>query len=137
PVSDSRCVRSRGGDAEPHGRNRNPRRARGSRAGPSARPPAAMGRMRLSARLGLTPASEPPIDFGVMSAYPLLSTIGRLADYKSLDEADLPQLADEIREFLIDAVAKTGGHIGPNLGVVELTMAIHRVFDSPHDQIVF
>ncbi len=72
-----------------------------------------------------------------MSAYPLLSTIGRLADYKSLDEADLPQLADEIREFLIDAVAKTGGHIGPNLGVVELTMAIHRVFDSPHDQVVF
>ncbi|MCH7232940.1 1-deoxy-D-xylulose-5-phosphate synthase [Glycomyces sp. L485] len=68
---------------------------------------------------------------------PLLSSIGRLADFKSLDEADLPRLADEIREFLVDAVAKTGGHIGPNLGVVELTMAIHRVFDSPHDQIVY
>ena len=68
---------------------------------------------------------------------PLLSSIGRLADFKSLDEADLPRLAEEIREFLVDAVAKTGGHIGPNLGVVELTMAIHRVFDSPHDQIVF
>ncbi|WP_051325982.1 1-deoxy-D-xylulose-5-phosphate synthase [Glycomyces tenuis] len=72
-----------------------------------------------------------------MSAYPLLATIGRLADFKSLDEAELPRLADELREFLVDAVAKTGGHIGPNLGVVELTMAIHRVFDSPHDQIVF
>ncbi|GAB3644603.1 1-deoxy-D-xylulose-5-phosphate synthase [Glycomyces tarimensis] len=68
---------------------------------------------------------------------PLLSSIGRLADFKSLEEAELPRLADEIREFLIDAVARTGGHIGPNLGVVELTMAIHRVFDSPHDQVVF
>ncbi|GAB3239021.1 1-deoxy-D-xylulose-5-phosphate synthase [Glycomyces halotolerans] len=68
---------------------------------------------------------------------PLLASIGRLADFKSLDEADLPPLADEIREFLVDAVAKTGGHIGPNLGVVELTMAVHRVFDSPHDQVVF
>ncbi|WP_204745650.1 1-deoxy-D-xylulose-5-phosphate synthase [Glycomyces paridis] len=68
---------------------------------------------------------------------PLLSGIGRLADFKSLDEADLAPLADELREFLIGAVALTGGHIGPNLGVVELTMAIHRVFDSPHDQVVF
>ncbi|WP_035748232.1 1-deoxy-D-xylulose-5-phosphate synthase [Glycomyces sp. NRRL B-16210] len=68
---------------------------------------------------------------------PLLSGIGRLADFKSLDEADLPALAEELRAFLVDAVARTGGHIGPNLGVVELTMAIHRVFDSPHDQIVF
>jgi 1-deoxy-D-xylulose-5-phosphate synthase len=68
---------------------------------------------------------------------PLLSGIGRLADFKSLDEDELPRLAEEIREFLVGAVARTGGHIGPNLGVVELTMAIHRVFDSPHDQIVF
>ena len=68
---------------------------------------------------------------------PLLSGIGRLADFKSLDEDDLPRLAEEIREFLVGAVARTGGHIGPNLGVVELTMAVHRVFDSPHDQIVF
>ncbi|WP_199043036.1 1-deoxy-D-xylulose-5-phosphate synthase [Glycomyces salinus] len=68
---------------------------------------------------------------------PLLASIGRLADFKSLDEADLPDLAEELREFLIGSVAKTGGHIGPNLGVVELTMAIHRVFDSPHDQVVF
>ncbi|MFB9662009.1 1-deoxy-D-xylulose-5-phosphate synthase [Glycomyces mayteni] len=68
---------------------------------------------------------------------PLLSSIGALADFKSLDEDDLPELADELRRFLVDAVARTGGHIGPNLGVVELTMAIHRVFDSPHDQVVF
>ncbi|WP_100446888.1 1-deoxy-D-xylulose-5-phosphate synthase [Glycomyces xiaoerkulensis] len=68
---------------------------------------------------------------------PILASIGRLADFKSLDEAELPLLASELREFLIGAVARTGGHIGPNLGVVELTMAIHRVFDSPHDQVVF
>ena len=46
-------------------------------------------------------------------------------------------LADEIREFLIHKVAATGGHLGPNLGVVELTLALHRVFDSPHDPIIF
>jgi 1-deoxy-D-xylulose-5-phosphate synthase len=49
----------------------------------------------------------------------------------------LRHLADEIREFLIHKVAATGGHLGPNLGVVELTLALHRVFDSPHDPIVF
>ncbi|MCT2583967.1 1-deoxy-D-xylulose-5-phosphate synthase [Actinophytocola sp. S1-96] len=50
---------------------------------------------------------------------------------------DLPRLAAEIREFLVDKVTTTGGHLGPNLGVVELTMAIHRVFDSPHDPVIF
>ena len=49
----------------------------------------------------------------------------------------LEELADEIRAFLIEQVSQTGGHLGPNLGVVELTMAIHRVFDSPRDPIVF
>ena len=47
------------------------------------------------------------------------------------------RLAEEIRTFLVDAVSKTGGHLGPNLGVVELTIALHRVFDSPHDRILF
>ena len=46
-------------------------------------------------------------------------------------------LAHEIRQFLIHKVAATGGHLGPNLGVVELTVALHRVFDSPHDPIIF
>lgn len=56
---------------------------------------------------------------------------------KALDEQKLPQLADEIRKFLIEKVTQTGGHLGPNLGVVELTIALHRVFDSPKDVMVF
>src|SRR6185295_1266589 len=54
-----------------------------------------------------------------------------------MDEAQLSQLCEEIRRFLVDKVSKTGGHLGPNLGVVELTVALHRVFDSPQDPIVF
>ncbi len=56
---------------------------------------------------------------------------------RHLAPEQLPVLAAEIRAFLIDAVSRTGGHLGPNLGVVELTMAIHRVFDSPRDSVVF
>lgn len=67
----------------------------------------------------------------------LLSSLADLADFKMLPEEALPSLAEEIREFLIDQVSRTGGHIGPNLGVVELTMAVHRVFDSPHDRVVW
>ncbi|MGI5327629.1 1-deoxy-D-xylulose-5-phosphate synthase [Actinomadura nitritigenes] len=67
----------------------------------------------------------------------LLESIKGPDDLKRLDAARLSSLADEIREFLIDAVAKTGGHLGPNLGVVELTIALHRVFDSPKDKILW
>jgi 1-deoxy-D-xylulose-5-phosphate synthase len=67
----------------------------------------------------------------------LLKAIKRPEDLKQLDTAQLPQLAGEIRDFLVDAVSKTGGHLGPNLGVVELTIALHRVFDSPRDKILF
>ncbi|GAA4993255.1 1-deoxy-D-xylulose-5-phosphate synthase [Kitasatospora paranensis] len=67
----------------------------------------------------------------------LLSTITGPADLRRLPDDDLPVLADEIRDFLIDAVTRTGGHLGPNLGVVELTIALHRVFDSPHDRILW
>lgn len=56
---------------------------------------------------------------------------------KALDEQKLPKLAEEIRKFLIEKVTQTGGHLGPNLGVVELTIALHRVFDSPKDVMVF
>jgi 1-deoxy-D-xylulose-5-phosphate synthase len=59
------------------------------------------------------------------------------ADVKRLGADQLAELAGEIRSFLIAEVAKTGGHLGPNLGVVELTIALHRVFDSPHDRILF
>src|SRR5215213_1225709 len=67
----------------------------------------------------------------------LLETIRGPRDLARLDPAQLRDLASEIRSFLISAVSRTGGHLGPNLGVVELTMAVHRVFDSPHDSIVF
>ena len=67
----------------------------------------------------------------------LLAQIASPQDVKRLPESDLPALAQEIREFLVESVARTGGHLGPNLGVVELTMALHRVFDSPSDTIVF
>ena len=67
----------------------------------------------------------------------LLPTIHGPADVKALAPAQLPQLAQEIRDELIAVTAKNGGHIGPNLGVVELTLALHRVFTTPEDQFVF
>ena len=67
----------------------------------------------------------------------ILPTIRGPRDLDALSRAQLVQLAGEIRAFLIENVARTGGHLGPNLGVVELTIAIHRVFDSPNDPIVF
>lgn len=68
---------------------------------------------------------------------PLLEEITGPEDLRALSAAELEQLADEIREFLITSVSRTGGHLGPNLGVVELTLAIHRVFNSPADPIIF
>src|ERR1700742_2991212 len=70
-----------------------------------------------------------------MSEY--LSKIKAPADVKKLGMVELERLAEEIRERLIQGVAKTGGHIGPNLGVVELTIAMHYVFDTPQDSFVF
>ncbi|KWX68441.1 1-deoxy-D-xylulose-5-phosphate synthase [Mycobacterium sp. NAZ190054] len=67
----------------------------------------------------------------------MLEQIRGPADLQHLSQAQLEDLAREIRDFLIHKVAATGGHLGPNLGVVELTLALHRVFDSPHDPIVF
>ncbi|MFG2397151.1 1-deoxy-D-xylulose-5-phosphate synthase [Streptomyces lydicus] len=67
----------------------------------------------------------------------LLAQIREPRDLKALPEGRLPELAEEIRHFLIQAVARTGGHLGPNLGVVELTIALHRVFDSPADRILW
>lgn len=67
----------------------------------------------------------------------LLSSISSPRDLKRLSDAQMTELAAEIRRFLVAEVAKTGGHLGPNLGVVELTLAMHRVFDSPHDAFVF
>jgi 1-deoxy-D-xylulose-5-phosphate synthase len=67
----------------------------------------------------------------------LLETIHGPADVKALAPGQLPQLAQEIRDEIIAVTAKNGGHVGPNLGVVELTLALHRVFDTPNDQFVF
>ena len=67
----------------------------------------------------------------------LLSSIQSPEDLKALAAEQMPELAAEIREFLVEQVSRTGGHLGPNLGVVELTLAIHRVFTSPRDPIVF
>lgn len=67
----------------------------------------------------------------------ILDNIDDLEDFKSLPVKDLPHLASEIREFLIQNVSKTGGHLAPNLGIVELTMALHYVFNSPNDKIIF
>ena len=72
-----------------------------------------------------------------MSFPRLLDGIDSPADLKRLPEKDLPRLAQEIREELIGSLAETGGHLGPNLGVVELTIALHRVFDTPADKILF
>jgi len=67
----------------------------------------------------------------------LLDAIGAPADLRGLTDHELDELATEIRQRVIAAVACNGGHLGPNLGVVELTLALHRVFDSPHDRILF
>ncbi|WP_105968690.1 1-deoxy-D-xylulose-5-phosphate synthase [Streptomyces geranii] len=68
---------------------------------------------------------------------PLLTRITGPRDLDRLSLEQLDQLAEEIRTFLVDAVSKTGGHLGPNLGVVELTIALHRVFDSPKDKVLW
>src|ERR1700737_3630039 len=72
-----------------------------------------------------------------VSTTPILDRIGTPADLRSLSDAELRALAEEIRQFLVTTVSKTGGHLGPNLGVVELTLALHRVFDTPEDKLLF
>ena len=67
----------------------------------------------------------------------VLDRINSPADLAALSPAEMDALAVEIRDFLIAKVSATGGHLGPNLGVVELTLALHRVFDSPHDPVIF
>ena len=71
------------------------------------------------------------------SAFPLLEQIDTPLDLRQLPEARLPELACELREFLIQTVARTGGHFAANLGTVELTIALHYVFDTPEDRLVW
>ena len=68
---------------------------------------------------------------------PLLDLVKVPADLRALDDSALPQLAKELRAELIDAVSQSGGHLGSNLGVVELSVALHHVFDTPHDRIIW
>ena len=67
----------------------------------------------------------------------LLDSIHGPEDLRPLDREQLADLAEEIRSFLVASVSRTGGHLGPNLGAVELTLALHRVFDSPRDRILW
>ncbi len=83
---------------------------------------------------------NPPADASAASATPLprlLDSIRGPDDVKKLAAAQLPQLAQEIRDEIIEVTSRNGGHVGPNLGVVELTIALHRVFNTPTDQFVF
>ena len=69
--------------------------------------------------------------------YPLLDTVNSPTQLRELDQKKLPQFAKELRGFLIESVARTGGHLSSNLGTVELTIALHYVFNTPHDQLVW
>ena len=69
--------------------------------------------------------------------YDLLQTINDPADLRNLDRRQLPELAQELRQFLLDSVSQTGGHLSSNLGTVELTIALHYVFNTPHDRLVW
>ena len=71
------------------------------------------------------------------NSYPLLSRVNDPADLRRLSRAELGQLATELRAFLLDSVSKTGGHLSSNLGTVELTVALHHVFNTPHDRVVW
>ena len=72
-----------------------------------------------------------------MKTYPLLETIGGPADVRRLDRHQLQELATELRAFLLQSIAQTGGHLSSNLGTVELTVALHHVFNTPHDRLVW
>ena len=69
--------------------------------------------------------------------YPLLGQIDSPKDLKKLSVGQLPMLCEEIHSFLIESVSKTGGHLSSNLGIIELTVALHHVFSTPEDKFVF
>ena len=67
----------------------------------------------------------------------ILSRINSTSDIRQLEEGDLIQLANEVRQEMIESVSQTGGHLGAGLGVVELTVALHYIFNTPYDRLVF
>ena len=78
-----------------------------------------------------------PTSLQTASSFPLLQTINSPSDLRSLNRALLGQVASELRAYLLESVAKTGGHLSSNLGTVELTVALHYVFNTPHDRVVW
>ncbi|MEP3497456.1 MAG: 1-deoxy-D-xylulose-5-phosphate synthase N-terminal domain-containing protein, partial [Lentilitoribacter sp.] len=68
---------------------------------------------------------------------PILDKVLEPSDLDHIEDSDLPALAEDVRAEMIDAVSRTGGHLGAGLGVVELTVAIHKVFNTPHDRLIF
>ena len=72
-----------------------------------------------------------------MSTYPILEKVDDPADLRLLDRRELAQLADELRSFIVDSVSSTGGHLSSNLGTVELTIALHYVFNTPDDKLIW
>jgi 1-deoxy-D-xylulose-5-phosphate synthase len=85
----------------------------------------------------LVPNTVPERDVTAQNSTALLDGISTPNDLRQLDEASLPKLAEELRQETINAVAKTGGHLGAGLGVVELTVALHYVFDTPRDRLIW
>ncbi|PTR36903.1 1-deoxy-D-xylulose-5-phosphate synthase-like protein [Rhodococcus sp. OK611] len=82
-------------------------------------------------------ARDTAVDAGDLGAWPLLAKLTGPADIRGLDPDEVAELCTQIRDFLIQRVCATGGHLGGNLGVVELTVALHRAFDSPRDVLIF
>src|SRR5687768_10269646 len=80
---------------------------------------------------------ELPADGGTPPSYELLKTIDEPAQLRRLERKQLAQLARELRAFVLESVSKTGGHLSSNLGTVELAIALHYVFDTPEDRIVW
>ena len=78
-----------------------------------------------------------PTSANTTSAYPLLQTVNNPSDLRRLSRGQLGQLAHELRGYLLESVSKTGGHLSSNLGTVELTVALHYVFNTPHDRVVW
>ena len=78
-----------------------------------------------------------PIPFGEPMDYPVLDKISAPEDLRKLPESSLPELARELRHFIVDSVSKTGGHLSSSLGAVELAIALHYVFNTPYDRIVW
>lgn len=78
-----------------------------------------------------------PGTISALSPKPMLDRVVCPADLRALPDRDLPQLADELRREVIEVVSQTGGHLGSSLGVVELTVALHAVFDTPRDKLIW